>query len=139
VSRAVYVAPLQALATERLADWATRFGEGLGARVLELTGDPATDTRLLGEVCALHAATKARSRSSDVGTLVPEQYVRVQVFVRHKMRGNLSHSAWLSSGSRQAGASTQHEHVQCLFFARVAEHERHQPMTALPAPTIALV
>ena len=50
VSRAVYVAPLQALATERLADWATRFGEGLGARVLELTGDPATDTRLLGEV-----------------------------------------------------------------------------------------
>ena len=50
MSRAVYVAPLQALATERLADWATRFGEGLGARVLELTGDPATDTRLLGEV-----------------------------------------------------------------------------------------
>ena len=56
VSRAVYVAPLQALATERLADWATRFGEGLGARVLELTGDPATDTRLLGEVRAARPA-----------------------------------------------------------------------------------
>ena len=56
VSRAVYVAPLQALASERLADWATRFSDGLGARVLELTGDPATDTRLLQEVRELSAS-----------------------------------------------------------------------------------
>ena len=67
MSRAVYVAPLQALATERLADWATRFGEGLGARVLELTGDPATDTRLLVEVwcfaCCNHARVAAQMLS----------------------------------------------------------------------------
>ena len=49
-ARAVYVAPLQALATERLADWSVRFGDMLGVKVLELTGEAQADHKLLGEV-----------------------------------------------------------------------------------------
>lgn len=52
--RAVYVAPVQALVTERLADWQRRFGDqgGLGRTVVELTGDTAQDLKLLeqGEI-----------------------------------------------------------------------------------------
>ena len=45
--RAVYVAPLEALAKERVADWQRKFGQGLGIRVAELTGESATDLKLL--------------------------------------------------------------------------------------------
>ena len=46
-SKAVYVAPLKALARERMKDWKKKFGEGLGLRVVELTGDVTPDTRAL--------------------------------------------------------------------------------------------
>lgn len=49
-ARAVYVAPLQAIATEVLADWSVRFGEALGVKVVELTGEAVADHKLLGEV-----------------------------------------------------------------------------------------
>eukprot|EP00271_Cylindrocystis_brebissonii_P012705 TRINITY_DN317_c0_g1_i1.p1 TRINITY_DN317_c0_g1~~TRINITY_DN317_c0_g1_i1.p1 ORF type:complete len:2233 (-),score=420.67 TRINITY_DN317_c0_g1_i1:1930-8628(-) len=46
--RCVYVAPVEALAKERLRDWQEKFGTGgLGARVVELTGESATDLKLL--------------------------------------------------------------------------------------------
>lgn len=45
--RAVYIAPLEALAKERYEDWKKKFGEGLGMRVVELTGETATDLKLL--------------------------------------------------------------------------------------------
>eukprot|EP01113_Clastostelium_recurvatum_P015961 TRINITY_DN1902_c1_g1_i1.p1 TRINITY_DN1902_c1_g1~~TRINITY_DN1902_c1_g1_i1.p1 ORF type:complete len:2154 (-),score=847.63 TRINITY_DN1902_c1_g1_i1:92-6553(-) len=46
-SRAVYVAPMQAIATERYRDWSRKFGEGMGKTVVELTGDTAADLKLL--------------------------------------------------------------------------------------------
>ncbi|CAK9183443.1 unnamed protein product [Ilex paraguariensis] len=45
--RAVYIAPIEALAKERYNDWKRKFGEGLGMRVVELTGEMATDLKLL--------------------------------------------------------------------------------------------
>ncbi|KAL1543733.1 DExH-box ATP-dependent RNA helicase DExH12 [Salvia divinorum] len=45
--RAVYIAPIEALAKERYQDWKKKFGEGLGMRVVELTGETATDLKLL--------------------------------------------------------------------------------------------
>jgi replicative superfamily II helicase len=40
VARCVYIAPVAALAKERLADWTAKFGEkGLGLNVVELTGE----------------------------------------------------------------------------------------------------
>ncbi|KAK4400387.1 DExH-box ATP-dependent RNA helicase DExH12 [Sesamum angolense] len=47
VMRAVYIAPIEALAKERYQDWKKKFGEGLGMRVVELTGETATDLKLL--------------------------------------------------------------------------------------------
>ncbi|KAL8456657.1 hypothetical protein ACS0TY_034773 [Phlomoides rotata] len=47
VMRAVYIAPIEALAKERHDDWKKKFGEGLGMRVVELTGETATDLKLL--------------------------------------------------------------------------------------------
>lgn len=45
--RAVYIAPLEALAKERFNDWKTKFGDHLGMRVVELTGETASDLKLL--------------------------------------------------------------------------------------------
>ncbi|KAJ6676495.1 ATP-DEPENDENT RNA AND DNA HELICASE [Salix viminalis] len=47
VMRAVYIAPLEAIAKERYRDWERKFGRGLGMRVVELTGETATDLKLL--------------------------------------------------------------------------------------------
>ncbi|KAK3020100.1 hypothetical protein RJ639_003724 [Escallonia herrerae] len=45
--RAVYIAPVEALAKERYNEWKEKFGEGLGMKVVELTGETATDLKLL--------------------------------------------------------------------------------------------
>lgn len=45
--RVVYIAPIEALARERLTDWKEKFGVGLGLRVVDLTGETATDLKLL--------------------------------------------------------------------------------------------
>ncbi|MCD7464095.1 DExH-box ATP-dependent RNA helicase DExH12 [Datura stramonium] len=45
--RAVYIAPLEALAKERFSDWRKKFGDHLGMRVVELTGETASDLKLL--------------------------------------------------------------------------------------------
>ncbi|CAM9601882.1 unnamed protein product, partial [Hapterophycus canaliculatus] len=42
-AKAVYVAPLKALARERLKDWREKFGKKMGMGVLELTGDHTPD------------------------------------------------------------------------------------------------
>ncbi|KAK1376812.1 U5 small nuclear ribonucleoprotein helicase [Heracleum sosnowskyi] len=47
VMRAVYIAPIESLAKERYNDWNRKFGEGLGMRVVELTGETAMDLKLL--------------------------------------------------------------------------------------------
>lgn len=47
IMRAVYIAPIEALAKERYNDWKKKFGEGLGVRVVEFTGETATDLKLL--------------------------------------------------------------------------------------------
>ena len=39
----MYLAPVEALAKERLADWTKKFGEGLGITVVELTGKLGQD------------------------------------------------------------------------------------------------
>jgi activating signal cointegrator complex subunit 3 len=46
-AKAIYVAPLKALARERLEDWQNKLGKGLGLKVLELTGDTTPDMELL--------------------------------------------------------------------------------------------
>ncbi|KAL4570790.1 hypothetical protein LXL04_026453 [Taraxacum kok-saghyz] len=45
--RAVYIAPVEALAKERYNEWKKKFGDGLGLRVCELTGETTTDLKLL--------------------------------------------------------------------------------------------
>ncbi|XP_057451214.1 DExH-box ATP-dependent RNA helicase DExH12-like [Lotus japonicus] len=47
VMRVVYIAPIEALAKERYRDWERKFGGGLKLRVVELTGETATDLKLL--------------------------------------------------------------------------------------------
>lgn len=48
VVRAVYIAPIEALAMERFRDWEKKFGKkGLGLQVAALTGETATDLKLL--------------------------------------------------------------------------------------------
>lgn len=47
IIRAVYIAPIEALAKERYRDWEKKFGKGLGMRVVELTGETTTDLKLL--------------------------------------------------------------------------------------------
>ncbi|XP_050210373.1 DExH-box ATP-dependent RNA helicase DExH12-like [Mercurialis annua] len=47
VMRAVYIAPLEAIAKERFRDWERKFGRGFGMRVVELTGETAADLKLL--------------------------------------------------------------------------------------------
>ncbi|KAA0166650.1 hypothetical protein FNF27_07480 [Cafeteria roenbergensis] len=48
-SKAVYIAPLKALVSERIKDWGRKFGEGMGKRVVELTGDVTPDAKALQE------------------------------------------------------------------------------------------
>ncbi|KAF7817694.1 DExH-box ATP-dependent RNA helicase DExH12 [Senna tora] len=45
--RVVYIAPVEALAKERFRDWERKFVGGLKLRVVELTGETATDLKLL--------------------------------------------------------------------------------------------
>ena len=45
--KVIYVAPLKAIAKERLKDWKERFGKKLGKSVLELTGDFTPDLKAL--------------------------------------------------------------------------------------------
>eukprot|EP00252_Welwitschia_mirabilis_P011890 TRINITY_DN2641_c0_g2_i1.p1 TRINITY_DN2641_c0_g2~~TRINITY_DN2641_c0_g2_i1.p1 ORF type:complete len:1287 (-),score=253.33 TRINITY_DN2641_c0_g2_i1:150-3629(-) len=45
--RCVYIAPIEALAKERLQDWEEKFGKGLGLKVVELQGESTTDLKLL--------------------------------------------------------------------------------------------
>lgn len=45
--QAVYVAPLKALARERLKDWREKFEKKMGMGVLELTGDNTPDVDAL--------------------------------------------------------------------------------------------
>nr|XP_009758634.1 PREDICTED: U5 small nuclear ribonucleoprotein 200 kDa helicase-like [Nicotiana sylvestris] len=47
ILRAVYIAPLDAIAKERYSDWKKKFGDSLGIRVVELTGETSTDLKLL--------------------------------------------------------------------------------------------
>ncbi|CAN0921129.1 DExH-box ATP-dependent RNA helicase DExH12 [Linum grandiflorum] len=47
VMRAVYIAPLEAIAKERYREWKDKFGAGLGLSVVELTGETATDLKLI--------------------------------------------------------------------------------------------
>lgn len=46
-ARCVYIAPLEALAKERMQDWGKKFGDGLGLQVVELTGETSADLKLL--------------------------------------------------------------------------------------------
>lgn len=46
-AKAIYVAPLKALARERLSDWQKKLGPTLGLSILELTGDVTPDIGLL--------------------------------------------------------------------------------------------
>jgi activating signal cointegrator complex subunit 3 len=46
-AKTVYIAPLKALARERLADWKNKLGKALGLVVVELTGDVTPDMALL--------------------------------------------------------------------------------------------
>ncbi|KAJ6358701.1 hypothetical protein OIU76_000429 [Salix suchowensis] len=46
-TRVVYIAPLEAIAKEHYRDWERKFGQGLGMRVVKLTGETATDLKLL--------------------------------------------------------------------------------------------
>jgi activating signal cointegrator complex subunit 3 len=49
-AKTIYVAPMKALARERLHDWQRKFGRrGLELKVLELTGDASPDARALRE------------------------------------------------------------------------------------------
>ncbi|CAN8318015.1 unnamed protein product [Cochlearia groenlandica] len=45
--RVVYIAPLEAIAKKQFHDWEKKFGEGLGLRVVELTGETRLDIKLL--------------------------------------------------------------------------------------------
>ncbi|KAK9181778.1 hypothetical protein WN944_024917 [Citrus x changshan-huyou] len=47
VMRAVYIAPIEALAKQRYCDWERKFGKELGICVVELTGETAMDLKLL--------------------------------------------------------------------------------------------
>ncbi|CAI0434744.1 unnamed protein product [Linum tenue] len=47
IMRTVYIAPREAIAKERYRDWERKFGEGLGFKVVELTGETATDLKLI--------------------------------------------------------------------------------------------
>ncbi len=42
-AKTIYIAPLKALARERVEDWREKLGNGLGLKVLELTGDFTPD------------------------------------------------------------------------------------------------
>ena len=55
----VYIAPLEALAKERFADWSARFGKGLGLNVVQLTGEAQADIKLLEKVGAAATAAPA--------------------------------------------------------------------------------
>ena len=59
-AKAVYIAPLKALARERLADWKKKLGGTLGLTVVELTGDVTPDIALL--------------KKSDVIITTPEKW-----------------------------------------------------------------
>ncbi|CAD7954207.1 unnamed protein product, partial [Amoebophrya sp. A25] len=45
--KVIYIAPLKALAKERMTDWSTRFGKKLGKSIVELTGDFTPDVTAL--------------------------------------------------------------------------------------------
>lgn len=49
MGKIVYIAPLKALARERVEDWKVKLGHGLGLNVLELTGDITPDISLLNQ------------------------------------------------------------------------------------------
>lgn len=47
IRRVVYIAPVEPLAEERYRDWERKFGKGLKMRVVKLTGETATDLKLI--------------------------------------------------------------------------------------------
>ena len=48
-TKVVYIAPLKALARERMIDWKERLVNQLGRKCVELTGDSQTDARQLAQ------------------------------------------------------------------------------------------
>ena len=48
-AKVVYIAPLKALVRERMDDWKVRFGQTLGKKVVELTGDVSPDVKAIKE------------------------------------------------------------------------------------------
>eukprot|EP01133_Synstelium_polycarpum_P007678 gene7678-8985_t len=46
-ARCVYVAARSEITTLRMREWSYKFGQSLGKRVVELTGEPITDTKLM--------------------------------------------------------------------------------------------
>jgi activating signal cointegrator complex subunit 3 len=58
--KCVYIAPLKALARERVRDWKRKFGQGLGLTVVELSGDVSPDLASL--------------RRADVIVTTPEKW-----------------------------------------------------------------
>ena len=113
---AVYIAPLKALTTERLNDWAPRFSAALGIKCCELTGDSVEDEEQhagesLGQVNPLvHGAHRvfksfvprwciARSSLETwtmFGLVPPKLTRRVPLEGNPHDAGHLSHSPSLS-------------------------------------------
>ncbi len=86
-ARCVYVAPVEALAKERLQEWSAKFGDGLGLTVVELTGQCAGrwvgrrrgQTRLEARIvrrrlacapCSAHHAPGGACRTPDAAALL---------------------------------------------------------------------
>jgi len=85
-SKAVYVAPLKALARERLSDWRKKFGGMLNKSVLELTGDFTPDMNAL--------------RKADILITTPEKWDGVSRSWRRrgyvqKVRCDEGHVCWI--------------------------------------------
>ncbi len=80
-AKTIYIAPLKALARERLADWRKKLGPaGLGMCVLELTGDVTPDIEDLRRADIL-IVTPEKWDSISRGWMKREYVKRVELVV----------------------------------------------------------
>ena len=79
-AKAIYVAPLKALARERLEDWQNKLGKSLGLKVLELTGDTTPDMELLKKADIL-VVTPEKWDSISRGWQKREYVTKVQLVI----------------------------------------------------------
>lgn len=83
-TKVVYIAPLKALVRERMLDWKKRLEQGIGKKVVELTGDVTPDVRAISEADVI--VTTPEKWDGISRSWQTRSYVQVSLIQKHLLK-----------------------------------------------------